>query len=73
MRAVSGLPVPRCPEKCSRARCGLPDGIPQCGDDVLLVQEIVKRLGPVFAGNDLVHGRGINYARLRVIRHGTRE
>ena len=57
----------------------LRDGIPQSGFDVLLVQDIVKRLRTVFAGDDLIHGGSCSsaqavrdrYARLRVIR-GTR-
>src|SRR5204863_9451209 len=47
----------------------LRDRILERGLYVLLVDHVVKRLGPVFTGDDLTHG-GIN-ARPRVIR-GTR-
>ena len=34
----------------------LGDRVPQGGLDVLLIQHVVKGLGPVFARDDLVHG-----------------
>jgi len=46
----------------------LRDRIPERGDDVLLVQQIVEGLRTIFARDDLIHG---DYAKLRVIR-GTR-
>ena len=49
----------------------LRDGVFERGLDVLLVDHIVERLRPVFAGDDLIHGDGRMYARPRVIR-GTR-
>ena len=50
----------------------LRDGVFERGADVLLADQLGKRLRPVFPGDDLVHeGVGGEYARPRVIR-GTR-
>jgi len=57
IRAMVVLPVPRGPQKDTRARCVLLDGVPERLRDVLLADDIRKRLRTIFSGDDLIrHG-----------------
>ena len=56
MRATVVLPVPRWPGKDVAVRDALlRDRVFERGFDVLLADQLRKRLRPVFAGDDLIH------------------